>query len=587
MTEPEFLLSRFGVLLRHDNVRSRLGDPWLVSILARCDHDEFCVLIRGLANQRVGAAALADVARLLLVVRASGTLTMVEGRSAVLAAVGRYGSGTAMRVALRAVRLSGLTPEKLGHWLLRYTGMMPAAIRVVAAMLAATTRRSRASGIRAQIMAEILLRAGDGAAVPALDSLGAAVLARRTARYLAYAWHSGQQSIDFPPAVAGGWLRKVWSEFVGVRARLSASDVDQSVQLICLVLLSADLRRLENRNEARAAVERVCPMPAGPFSRHLKAAVLRNLPSDAPPSLGSDIINCVLNGAQACPLCTEFTRRKLGRRPSHLTAVPLHVDRELTDVLIVSYPKSGRTWLRVFLNAYLFDGDRNGLDLFGKARGRPDVPAVTMTHGNYPQYLNVDQIAADTRRYFRGLANKSVLVLVRDPRDVAVSYYFEISRRLAWKPTYASEDASLSMLIRSPVGGIASVLAFYQGIEAAVGDGVPLTILHYEDFIAEPHQAFLRLVNAMGLTTDHERISGAIDQSSFPRMRYLEHINYFGDARLSAADPADLESFKTRRGGHGRSRRYLSEADWTWLEERIRTDLPVEFARYRDPPVLK
>ena len=93
------------------------------------------------------------------------------------------------------------------------------------------------------------------------------------------------------------------------------------------------------------------------------------------------------------------------------------------DWVLMSWGKSGRTWLRVMLSrAYQIKGnlDANELLDFDNLKKRdPQLPAVFFTHNNYIRDYTGNQ---HSKSHFQG---KRIVLLVRDPRDVAVSQFFQ------------------------------------------------------------------------------------------------------------------------------------------------------------------
>jgi hypothetical protein len=99
------------------------------------------------------------------------------------------------------------------------------------------------------------------------------------------------------------------------------------------------------------------------------------------------------------------------------------------DWLLISWGKSGRTWLRVMLSRFYqvhFGLEANRLlgfdNLHAMNRG---IPKVFFTHGNYLR--NYTGHGYDIKADFLG---KKIVLLVRDPRDVAVSQYFQWKYRM-------------------------------------------------------------------------------------------------------------------------------------------------------------
>ncbi len=99
-----------------------------------------------------------------------------------------------------------------------------------------------------------------------------------------------------------------------------------------------------------------------------------------------------------------------------------------TDHVLMSWGKSGRTWLRVMLSRFyqVAYGTPEGLmlEFDNLHRIDPRIPALFFTHSNYLRDYTGNWT---TKAEFY---DKQVLMLVRDPRDVAVSQYYQWKYRM-------------------------------------------------------------------------------------------------------------------------------------------------------------
>ena len=87
------------------------------------------------------------------------------------------------------------------------------------------------------------------------------------------------------------------------------------------------------------------------------------------------------------------------------------------DVFIVSYPRSGNTWMRFLVGELVFQKE---IDFHNLRELIPDIYIYGCTHSfleslNRPRYIKSHE--PYDPRY------PKVIYLVRDPRDVAISYY--------------------------------------------------------------------------------------------------------------------------------------------------------------------
>ena len=97
--------------------------------------------------------------------------------------------------------------------------------------------------------------------------------------------------------------------------------------------------------------------------------------------------------------------------------------RQRYDAMFLSYPKSGRTWLRMMLGRTLqehFGLDKAGADplnLLALARQKPGVPRIQVAHDDLPQLRRPEELQTGRKEY-RGCR---VIFMVRDPRDRATA----------------------------------------------------------------------------------------------------------------------------------------------------------------------
>ncbi len=235
------------------------------------------------------------------------------------------------------------------------------------------------------------------------------------------------------------------------------------------------------------------------------------------------------------------------------------------DIFLVSFPKAGRTWLRVLLGKAICDlyGLENRLifrpvELTKAAR----LPVMIATHDeSIPiQENGFAPLRPDKSKY----RDKKIIFMVRDPRDVLVSFYFQATRRsdLFRGP--------ISEFIRNEDFGIRRLLGFYEIWSAARNVPRDFLLVRYEDLHENAGTILRSALQLFGiLNAEDEIIERAVQFAQFENMKKLEREGYFESPKLRPADPRDPDSFKVRRGKIGGYRDYLSGTDSKFLNRTI------------------
>ena len=247
-----------------------------------------------------------------------------------------------------------------------------------------------------------------------------------------------------------------------------------------------------------------------------------------------------------------------------------------TSGYVVSYPGCGRTWLTVLMGKTLIDqfrlGEANPAAITNLADIRRGVPRLEVSHDDRPQHCRPEEVVRDKSRF----ASKPVVLLVRDPRDAIISYYFEASKRRG------RFEGSAGEFLRHPVGGLDTLLTYYN--VWADNRTVPRRFyrVSYEQLHRDPVGELGRVMNAFGVSPPRSLLEGAVEFSRFENMRKLE-ARGFGRPELDRRDPGDTESFKARKGKVGGYREYLSPEDVEYLNARIAERLSPYYADYLSP----
>lgn len=239
--------------------------------------------------------------------------------------------------------------------------------------------------------------------------------------------------------------------------------------------------------------------------------------------------------------------------------------RELSgaDALVISIPKSGRTWLRTFLCAYFCRRYGHEFSLEPERYGDARIPRVIYSHDLFEQRTKADGWDRIRGKYLiprREIERARIILLARDPRDAFVSLHIQLTRRTRETPEVLKQK-SASELLRDPAFGIESIIAVMNAWIEEFARAPDFTLIRYEALRNEPEKNFRDLLAALNVTMDAGAFAHALQFSEFGNMQKLEAAGAFHSKILRAGDVADPESFKVRRGEIGGYREYLSQHD--------------------------
>lgn len=235
----------------------------------------------------------------------------------------------------------------------------------------------------------------------------------------------------------------------------------------------------------------------------------------------------------------------------------------------MSHPKSGRTWLQVVLGK-LFElefGIPNTVFFDNNSPRNFDnrLPDCMFTHGGSRKLVK----KFNNRAY----ANSNVILLVRDPRDVQVSYFFQITKR---RNVYQGD---ISSFIKHEDFGINKIIRYLNIWYENRHILNTFHVIHYEDMHSKFPTVLTDIMNVLNLPVTDQNIYKAIEYGKFENMRKMEIKNIYQNEALFTENIHDKEAFKVRRGEIGGYKEYLSENDRKYIEAQIHKNLH-DFYRY-------
>ena len=197
----------------------------------------------------------------------------------------------------------------------------------------------------------------------------------------------------------------------------------------------------------------------------------------------------------------------LDRAGNHYTVFP-------DDTFLVSYPKSGNTWVRFLLANLIYPNETVGFSNINRL-----LPAPGVLSKRFLRKLPRPRILKSHEPF--DVRFRKVVYLVRDPRDVAVSeYHFNLKKR------YIEPDVSLEQFVKRFIAGETSSYGSWWEHTAswiAARHGNPAFLLvRYEDLLTDAIGETGKIAEFLGILAGPEHLQAAIERSSADRMRRLE-----------------------------------------------------------------
>jgi Sulfotransferase domain len=231
------------------------------------------------------------------------------------------------------------------------------------------------------------------------------------------------------------------------------------------------------------------------------------------------------------------------------------------DAFVCSFPKSGRTWMLFCLANYLHDlygvgppvdfetqyeyvpfadppGDHvPGVEAF---LGRADLPFILRSHAPYRS----------------GIYHGSLVLILRDPRDVLVSlYHYVTAHKPVARPGFMDYlEGSTSLARRGLPSPPYALSRYLDSWVRPVLEG-RVTVTRYELWREQPERGLAQLLPSLGIPVDNRKVAAACASSSVTAMRRLEEMSGMTTAS------ADVNTRFVRRGAVGGWRSELNAGE--------------------------
>lgn len=186
--------------------------------------------------------------------------------------------------------------------------------------------------------------------------------------------------------------------------------------------------------------------------------------------------------------------------------VPIYTN----DVFVISYPRSGNTWVR-FLLANLIQYESEGpVDFHSVHRVIPGIEKEE--HREMLRKMAPPRLITSHDPY--NPAFKRVIYILRDGRDVMVSYYYYLTGQGGFKGSF------LEFLSKKDL----YPCLWHEHVDSWLRrqNQCELLLIRYEDLLQQPEIDLERMARFAGLPCERERLRWAISNARFDTMRKVE-----------------------------------------------------------------
>lgn len=224
---------------------------------------------------------------------------------------------------------------------------------------------------------------------------------------------------------------------------------------------------------------------------------------------------------------------------------------------LASYPKSGNTWVRMFLNAYMsgFPLDINSGFQYASGDNNPGYfqsvycrPVTELTH---PEQIYIRpaalmtaislsackhvclkthhaKVKVDDIPLFPPKVSAGGVYIIRDPRDIAISFADHLDSSIDETIAHMNEMEYVNEHSDSHLIHVLTTWSIHVDTWTVKNKDIPVTVIKYEDMLRRPEHEFTRILKALGVEKiDNRRLRFALEQTTFKNLQQLETNNGF------------------------------------------------------------
>lgn len=226
---------------------------------------------------------------------------------------------------------------------------------------------------------------------------------------------------------------------------------------------------------------------------------------------------------------------------------------------LASYPKSGNTWIRLFLTNYFKETDKpadiNNIEtdsiassrrLFDDYIGLTSSDLDKKTINNYRPILYEIMSEKATKNLFMKVhdaytlnvkgnpicskkSTKGVIYIIRNPLDVAVSFAHHSNKAIdKYVNIICDETHTMSSMKNRLYMQFPQLILSWSGhVRSWIDSGLAIHIVRYEDLLRNPYTSFKKILLFANIEIDENKLNRAIEFSNFDELKHQELTNGF------------------------------------------------------------
>jgi len=248
-------------------------------------------------------------------------------------------------------------------------------------------------------------------------------------------------------------------------------------------------------------------------------------------------------------------------------------DLKQFPLIIVSYPKSGRTWLqKLIIEAVKLErGAMEDISDISQLSNFVDLPKILSTHAGSSWEERVNSETQVKTNDWSRYQHAKVLFLYRDPRDVLVSQFYHIRHRSGYS-TFEKK-----YMVQNKNVGLLKIINFMNKWKSFAEKNQDNVLeLSYEDMKADAKTALKKVLSFWDIEITDSNIDQAIENCSLENMRKKEAANS-ESPWTTTKEKSNSNAFHSRKGIIGEYKEFFEYSEIDAINEMISNELNSSF----------